>query len=101
MSTQTINQEKLYKVLLAPVVSEKSSTLSSFNQYVFKVAKDASKNDIARAVKLLFNVDVLGVRTLNTRGKQKVFARNLGRRASWKKAIIQVAQGQMIDATGV
>lgn len=75
--------------------------VGSYNQYVFKVAKDANKVDIARAVKLLFNVDVLGVRTLNVGGKQKIFARKLGRRASWKKAIIQVASGQMIDATGV
>lgn len=93
-----MNEERLYQVLLSPIVSEKTTTASAYNQYAFKVAKSANKQDIKRAVELLFGVDVQAVKTLNIKGKQKVFAKKLGRRASWKKAIIRVAEGQMIDA---
>ncbi len=94
-----MSKEKLYKVLLSPIISEKTTIASANNQYVFKVLKSATKKDIKLAVELLFNVSVNKVQTLNMIGKQKVFARKIGRRASWKKAIVRVAEGQMIDTT--
>ncbi len=94
-----MSKERLFKVLLAPVVSEKTTMASANNQYVFKVLKSATKKDIKLAVELLFSVNVDKVQTLNIIGKQKVFARKIGRRASWKKAIVRVAEGQMIDTT--
>ena len=94
-----MSQEKLYKLLLSSVVSEKASRISANNQYTFKVSKSATKKDIKQSIELLFGVNVEAVQTLNVKGKKRVFARKMGRRANWKKAIVRVAQGQMIDLT--
>ncbi len=100
MSIKNISQEKLYKIILSPIVSEKTSIASANNQYTFKVAKESTKQDIKRSIELLFGVDVKAIQTMNVKGKQKVFSRKIGRRANWKKAIIKIAQGQMIDLAG-
>lgn len=92
-----MSKENLYKVIMSPVVSEKTSIASSLNQYTFKVAKSANKQDIKRAVELLFGVKIKAIQTMNVKGKKKVFARKMGQRVNWKKAIIRVAEGQMID----
>lgn len=92
-----MSQENLYKVLLSAVVSEKTSIASANNQYIFKVIKSANKQDIKKAIELLFGVTVNSVQTLNVKGKKKIFARKLGRHSDWKKAIVRVAAGQMID----
>ena len=63
-----ISQENLYKVILSPIVSEKTSIATAYNQYTFKVVKDCNKQDIKRAVELLFGVDVQSVQTLNIKG---------------------------------
>ncbi len=96
-----MNQERLLKVLLAPHVSEKSSVVAEQNnQYVFKVAKDASKPEIKKAVEMLFNVQVGSVQVSNTKGKSKRFGAIQGRRSDWKKAYVTLKADQSIDLMG-
>ena len=94
-----MNQEKLMTVLLEPRVTEKSTMVGeAYNQYVFKVAKDATKPEIKQAVELMFDgAEVLSVQVTNVKGKTKMFARRPGQRVNWKKAYVRVQQGQLID----
>ncbi|AKE52860.1 MULTISPECIES: 50S ribosomal protein L23 [Kangiella] len=96
-----MNQERLLKVLLAPHVSEKATILAeNDNQFVFKVAKDANKREIKKAVETLFEVEVDSVRTLNMKGKRKRFGLQEGRRPNWKKAYVSLKPGQDLDFVG-
>jgi len=96
-----MNQERLMNILLSPHVSEKTTTLADKNrQFVFKVAVDANKPEIAQAVELLFEVKVDGVQVSNVKGKEKRFGQRLGRRVNWKKAYVTLADGQDIDFHG-
>ena len=81
-----MNQERLLKVILAPVVSEKS-----------KVLKDATKVEIKAAIEQLFNVKVASVKTTTTKGKAKRFGRTIGRRSDVKKAYVSLVAGQELD----
>jgi large subunit ribosomal protein L23 len=93
-----MNPERMYAVLLEPHFSEKVSNLGDrFNQYGFKVARDATKLEIKEAVERLFKVTVERVTTVNVKGKVKRTARGTTRRRDWKKAYVRVAQGQEID----
>ncbi len=95
-----MNQNQLYQVLLAPRMTEKTVLLAeSSNQYVFKVAKTATKQEIKQAVETLFEVKVDRVQTVNMKGKQKNFSRRAGKRNDWKKAYIRLAEGQSLDAS--
>ena len=98
MKAQTANQERLLKVLLAPVVSEKSTYVADkYEQVIFRVASNASKPEIKAAVELLFKVEVESVQVSNVKGKQKRFGSNMGRRRNWKKAYICLKPGQEIN----
>jgi len=98
MSKIIIAGERLHQIIVAPVVSEKSTRAAEkANQAVFKVLRDAKKPEIKRAVEVLFKVKVEGVRTLNVKGKSKRFGRFDGQRSDWKKAYVTLAQGQEID----
>ena len=88
-----------YDTILAPVITEKATLLSEQNKVVFRVAADASKDEIAAAVEALFQVNVTKVNTLNVKGKTKRFRGIAGRRADVKKAIVTLAEGQSIDIT--
>jgi large subunit ribosomal protein L23 len=88
-----------YDVVLAPHITEKSTMLSEHNAVVFKVASDASKPEIKKAVEALFNVKVTGVNTLVTKGKSKRWKGKPYQRSDFKKAIVTLAEGQMIDVT--
>ena len=93
-----MNQQRLMKVILAPVVSEKSNLLAEKrNQMTFKVLPDATKQEIKAAVELLFGVEVAAVTTTTTKGKVKRFGRTIGRRSDVKKAYVSLAAGQQID----
>jgi large subunit ribosomal protein L23 len=94
-----MNQEKVLKVLLGPVVSEKTTMGSINNQYVFRVTPDSNKREIRTAVETLFGVKVEAVTTLNVKGKKKMFKGKSGRRVNWKKAVVKVSEGQMIDVS--
>jgi Ribosomal protein L23 len=96
-----MNQERVFKVLRGPHVSEKSAVLGeTANQIVFKVAVDATKDEIKQAVEQLFEVKVTDVRVVNVTGKRKGFGRVRGRRADWKKAYISLEEGQQVDLSG-
>ena len=91
-----------YDTILSPVITEKATLLSEQNKVVFRVAKDATKDEIASAVEELFKVRVVKVNTLNTKGKTKRFRGHVGRRSDVKKAIVTLQEGQTIDiATGL
>jgi large subunit ribosomal protein L23 len=96
-----MNEERLMKVLLAPIVSEKTTRAADLaGQYGFRVAPDATKREIARAVELLFNVKVDQVQVLNVKGKNKRFGQRLGKRNDWRKAYVRLQAGQDIDFGG-
>ena len=88
-----------YDTILAPHITEKATLLSEQNKVVFKVALDATKDEIAAAVEELFKVNVLKVNTVVTKGKAKRFRGIAGRRSDVKKAIVTLAAGQSIDVT--
>ncbi|MBI3373805.1 MAG: 50S ribosomal protein L23 [Betaproteobacteria bacterium] len=90
--------EHLMSVLLAPVVSEKSTMVADKNrQYVFRVAESATKPQIKAAVELMFKAKVDSVQVANVKGKEKRFGRFMGRRRHWKKAYVCLAVGQEIN----
>jgi large subunit ribosomal protein L23 len=85
-------------VVLRPIVTEKSNMLQEqSNQVVFRVAKDANKIDIRKAVEKLFNVRVVAVKTFRTPSRMRRVGRNVGRRPSWKKAIVRLREGDKIE----
>ncbi len=88
-----------YDVVLAPHITEKSTMLSESNAVVFKVAQSASKPEIKAAVEALFNVSVVGVNTMITKGKSKRWKGKPYTRSDVKKAIVTLADGQSIDIT--
>ena len=91
-------QQRLAQVLLAPVVSEKSTFIGEkANQYVFRVAGNATKPEVKAAVELMFSTQVKGVSIVNVRGKEKRFGRFMGRRNNWKKAYVALQAGQEIN----
>ena len=91
---------KLYEVIRAPRVSEKTARLQEVsNQYAFEVARDATKADIKAAVEKLFDVKVEAVNVANVKGKNKSFRQRQGSRGSWRKAYVTLAEGQSIDVS--
>lgn len=93
-----MNEAKLYEVVRAPRVSEKTARLQELsNQYAFEVSKGATKADIKTAVEKLFDVKVEAVNVLNVKGKNKSFRFREGRRGDWRKAYVRLADGQSID----
>lgn len=95
-----MNKDKLMKIILAPCVSEKSISIKVKRQYIFHVRSEATKPQIARAVKLMFEVDVDGVRISNVKGKTRRFGNIQGRCKDWKKAYVTVKEGQAINLGG-
>lgn len=90
--------ERLMNVVLAPVVSEKSTRVADkHRQYVFRVADSATKPEVKAAIELLFKTKVQSVTVSNVKGKEKRFGRFIGRRRNWKKAYVRLAAGQEIN----
>jgi large subunit ribosomal protein L23 len=93
-----MNRERIYKVLVAPHISEKATILADkAGQYVFHVAPDATKPEIKKAVEALFEVKVQSVQTVNIKGKTKRTARGMGKRNDIRKAYVRLVPGQDID----
>ena len=92
-----MSNAKLLQVIRAPRVSEKTVRIQEINQYVFEVARDATKGDVKSAVESLFNVTVEAVNVVNVKGKNKAFRNRAGRRGDWRKAYVRLAAGQTID----
>jgi large subunit ribosomal protein L23 len=88
-----------YDVILSPVITEKATKLSESNQVVFRVAQDATKPQIAKAVESLFKVKVKAVNTIKQKGKSKLFRGRPYQRSDVKKAIVTLAEGYQIDIT--
>ena len=98
MSAQQFSQERLMKILIAPQISEKATSVAENNeQVIFRVATDASKPEIKAAVEMMFKVTVNAVQVANVKGKVKRMGRLLGRRNDWKKAYVCLAPGQEIN----
>lgn len=96
-----VSDERLYQILVAPVISEKSTRVADkHQQVVFEVIPDADKSEIRRAVEKAFNVEVESVKVLNVRGKIKRFGRTPGARKNRKKAYVRLKEGHDIDFTG-
>ncbi len=96
-----LRRERLMTVLVGPHVSEKTATLGDrYNQVCFKVRRDSTKNEVAQAVEMMFEVKVDKVRVANVRGKAKRFGQTMGKRADWKKAYVTLAEGHDIDFLG-
>lgn len=96
-----ITEERILKVLRAPLISEKATMAAeNANTIVFKVSIDATKKEIKAAVERLFDVEVKSVNTLITKGKTKRQGARQGRRSDVKKAYVILKQGQDIDFTG-
>ena len=94
------SQERLLKVILGPVVSEKATEIADArSQFTFKVATDATKAEIKSAVEMLFKKDVDSVQVVNVKGKKKRTGQRLGQRKNWKKAYVCLKPGQDIDIT--
>ncbi len=97
-ATKKYPAERLMNVVLAPVVSEKSTLVADKNrQYVFRVADSATKPEVKAAIELLFKTKVQSVTVSNVKGKAKRFGRFSGRRRNWKKAYVRLAAGQEIN----
>jgi large subunit ribosomal protein L23 len=93
-----MTREELMSVLIAPHVTEKTSlAMQNHNQYTFRVRREATKTDIARAIELMFDVKVAGVQVVNEPGKTRRLGRRTGRTQDWKKAYVSLNPGQTID----
>lgn len=95
-----MNPERVFQVLVGPHVSEKAAVVADgANQYVFKVATDATKPEIRKAVEQLFKVRVENVTTMKVKGKTKRNRYGYSTKPTWKKAYVSVQPGQDIDFT--
>ena len=93
----TVSRARMYEVIRAPLITEKTTNGSEHSQVTFKVAADATKPEIKQAVEGLFKVTVTEVRTLVVRGKVKRVGRFSGQRPSWKKAFVTLKPGDNIE----
>ena len=90
---------KMHDVILAPVITEKSTKLTEVNQVVFRVPLEATKPAIAKAVESLFKVKVKAVNTVRIKGKKKMFRGKAFARSDYKKAVVTLEEGHQIDIT--
>lgn len=94
-----ISAERMYDLIVAPVITEKATMGSEHNQVTFKVRLDAKKPEIKAAIEGLFKVKVTAVNTVVVKGKTKRFKGTIGRRSDYKKAVVTLAEGSSIDVT--
>ncbi len=93
-----MNDQRLYSVLLAPHISEKTAMAAeTADRHTFRVATTATKLDVRRAVEKLFDVKVKSVQIVNVRGKNKRFGQTMGKRSDWKKAVVRLVEGHDLD----
>jgi len=99
MKSVTVSKERLYEIIRRPVITEKATYASEYNQVVFQVAIDSNKLEIKAAVEALFKVKVKKVNTLRQTGKIKSFRGTIVQRSEIKKAIVTLEEGHKIDVT--
>lgn len=97
--TANVSAERKFELIRSPVITEKATLLSEFNQVTFRVPLDATKLEIRAAIEDLFKVKVTAVNTLRQKGKIKRFRGQLGKRNDTKKAVVTLAEGHSIDVT--
>jgi large subunit ribosomal protein L23 len=98
---QKFDAGRLAQVLVAPIVSEKATSVAEkHNQVLFKVLRNATKPEIKAAVELMFKVEVESVSVVNQKGKVKRFGRSIGRRDHVKKAYVSLKEGQELNFSG-
>ena len=85
--------------LIAPNITEKSTSLSEFNKIVFKVNKNANKKAIKKSIEKIFKVNVIKINTTNIKGKVKLVRNKKAFKSGFKKAIVTLKKGQSIDLT--
>ena len=92
----------LYDTIVGPVITEKSTNLSSFNKVVFKVIDTANKKSLKKNIEKIFKVNVIKINTINLKGKIKMVRNIKSFKSGYKKAIVTLKKGQSIDlGTGV
>lgn len=91
--------ERYYDIIVSPVITEKATMASEFNQVIFRVAPNATKPQVKEAIEKLFDVKVKAVNTLIRKGKTKRFRGIAGRQGDFKKAIVTLEEGHSIDVT--
>lgn len=94
-----LTDEDIYNIILSPIITEKATLVTQYNQYTFEVLRTACKPEIKHAVEKLFGVSVENVQTLIVKGKRKVFKGRRGIRSDYKKAIVTLKEGQTIDTS--
>ncbi|MCK6424474.1 MAG: 50S ribosomal protein L23 [Burkholderiaceae bacterium] len=101
MSAAKFDEGRLAQVLVAPIISEKATSVGEkHNQVLFKVLLDASKPEIKAAVELMFKVEVASVQVVNIKGKTKRFGGRIGRRNHLRKAYVSLKPGQELNFSG-
>ena len=101
MSASKLNADRLAQVIVAPIISEKATSIGErSNQFLFKVLRSATKPEIKAAIEKMFKVEVDSVQTVNQKGKVKRFGRSLGRRDHVKKAYVSLKEGQELNFAG-
>lgn len=95
-----MNEERMYEIIRFPIVSEKSTRLGEkSNQFVFEVARSATKPEIRKAVEKLFDVRVESVQVANIRGKRKRFGRAMGKQIDRRRAFVRLHSDDDINFT--
>lgn len=94
-----LTRQQMYDIIRTPVITEKATNLSEYNQVIFRVPLGATKREVRAAVEGLFNVEVRAVNTIRVAGKLKRFRGHIGRRSDYKKAVVTLGKGQRIDVT--
>lgn len=93
------SKERIFELIRRPIVTEKTTLMSEFNQVTFEVPLDANKFEIRAAIEDLFKVKVTAVNTVRQKGKTKRFRGHPGRRSDFKKAVVTLVEGDSIDVT--
>ena len=92
-----MKKTSLYDIIKYPIVTEKSTSCAELGKYIFEISVDANKNQIAKAVENVFNVEVRSVNIINIKGKTKIFKGRKGFRRDRKKAIVSLKSGHILD----
>ena len=95
------NTGDAYKILIKPLVSEKSYIGAPQGKFYFKVSPKANKITVRKAVESVFDVNVVAVNIVNVKGKRRTFGNRAGRTSDWKKAIVTLAKGQSISGARI
>ena len=86
-----------YKILIKPLITEKATNLVSLNKYAFKVANNANKVEIKKAIKALYGFEPVSINIITARGKRVTYGRIRGKKSNWKKAIITLKAGDKLE----